>query len=152
MELIAPDTNTEKSLKEFYQPLAAMMFVVQTHIEAFSEAVAELYFQPKIADFSHLSEFDCRAGELGISLRENGRLSMEAVLAIAKELDASGIELKHSLQPAQWKLISEHNQKFSKKPIRTFEAALRHTKFVRQIRKRLCLACDRYASALKSAS
>jgi hypothetical protein len=148
VELVAPDKNNEKSLKEFYQPLAAMVFVVERHATAIAQAMSELYFPENAPNFEKLSEFDRKAGELVTSHWQSRGLSNIDLLVIAKELDAQGFGLRENLQPAQWKHVARHNQQRSRSPLKTFEAVAADRRLVRQIRLRLCLARARYQSAL----
>jgi hypothetical protein len=99
------------------------------------------------AEMGPLDLFDSSAGELVISKWTEKGLPLAELVEIAKQLDAKGFELKACLQPAQWKPISDHNQKFARKAIRTFEAAAQDKRFVRGIRKRLYLSRDRYRKA-----
>jgi len=92
-----------------------------------------------VPDRVQLSPFDELAGKLTLA-NWKGRLSKDAFLEIAKELDKAGFCLKDELQPAQWTVIAQHNQKYSKNAIRTFDQAARNPRFTRYIRKRLYIA------------
>jgi hypothetical protein len=102
--------------------------------------------EPKVA-LTHLLSFDRFAGELVHSSWTNGRLPKGSLMAIARELDAMKFKLSDCLQPAQWAPIAKYNQKHASNAIRTFEAAARHNKFGRHVRRRLYLARDRYRNA-----
>lgn len=93
-----------------------------------------------------LSRFDELAGKLFVDRRKDGRLSKESLMVIAKELDAAGFLLREQLQPAQWKPISEHNQKHARHAIKSFKDACQPL-FVRSVRRRLYVARDRYLDA-----
>lgn len=93
-----------------------------------------------------LSRFDEVAGKLYVHRSKDGRLSKDLLMAIAGKLDASGFALSE-LQPAQWRPISEHNQKNSRRAIKTFEQACRHRVGVRSVRRRLYVARERYTAA-----
>jgi len=99
------------------------------------------------AELGQLDSFDRFAGELVALKSKQNRLYADDLLIIAKQVDASGSGLKQCLQPAQWKPIAEHNQKFARNAIRTFEAAASNAKFTRSIRRRLYVARDRYEKA-----
>jgi hypothetical protein len=98
-----------------------------------------------------LSEFNRRAGELMRVHFLQGKLSMEGLTAIAAALDTAGFNLKDNLQPAQWKPLMIHNQKFSRAAIRTFSAAINNKKFVHSIRRRLYRARDRFEKSYRAA-
>jgi len=98
-----------------------------------------------------LSDFDRIAGPLFIEHWKNDELSASSLESIASTLDAEGFQLKDNLQPAQWKPISEYNQKHSRVAIRTFAGAVRRPQFARSVRRRLYLARDRYKKALRPA-
>jgi hypothetical protein len=102
--------------------------------------------KPKV-DLAPLLPFDRFAGALVHSSWTNGRLPKGSLMAIAQQLDTEKFKLRDCLQPAQWVPISKCNQKYASKAIQTFEAAARHHIFVRQIRRRLYLARDRYRRA-----
>jgi len=99
------------------------------------------------AEVGPLKDFDRFAGELVAATWAEGHLAEQDFIAIAKQLDEKGFVLKACLQPAQWKLIAEHNQKYARGAIKTFEAAAIHPRFSRAIRRRLYLARDRYLNA-----
>jgi hypothetical protein len=99
------------------------------------------------AELGPLDPFDHFAGELVALKWKQNRLSADDFLDIAKQVDARGFELKQCLQPAQWKPIAEHNQKFARNAVRTFEVAASNAKFTRNIRRRLYVARDRYEKA-----
>jgi hypothetical protein len=96
------------------------------------------------AELGPLDPFDRFVGELVALKWKQNRLCTDDFLEITKQVDAKGFELKPCLQPAQWKLIAEYNQKFARNAIRTFEAAASNAKFTRSIRRRLYVARDRY--------
>lgn len=104
-----------------------------------------------VSELGPLSEFDRIAGPLVVEHWKDAGLSASSLGFIASRLDAEGIQLRISLQPAQWKLISEHNMKFSRSPIKTFADAVQRPQFVRNVRRRLYLARDRYKKALRPA-
>jgi hypothetical protein len=95
-----------------------------------------------------LSPMDELAGRLMTKAWKNSGLHEEALLSIAHELDNEGFSLKDELQPAQWKQIAEHNQKWSRKAITTFGEAVRNPRFVRHIRRRLYVARNKYSGTL----
>jgi hypothetical protein len=100
---------------------------------------------------AQISNFNKLTGELCVSKEKNGKLSADAVLAIAKAIDESKFTLDKELQPAQWKPIAEYNRKYSKRAIKTFEQATTNTKFVRCVRRRLYAARDKYRKAFPAA-
>jgi len=91
-----------------------------------------------------LSKFDREAGELMRKRFVKGKLSFPALVEIAAKLDAAGYGLKKNLQPAHWELIREHNQRYTRSPVRTFSQAIKDKRFVRGVRKRLYYARDRF--------
>jgi hypothetical protein len=93
-----------------------------------------------------LSRFDQLAGKLYVDKSKNGALSKEALMAIATELDTAQFSLKEELQRGQWKAIALHNQKYSRRPIKTFKKACEGI-FARSVRRRLYVARDRYLKA-----
>jgi hypothetical protein len=95
-----------------------------------------------------LSEFDELAGKLYVDMSKDGKLSKDLLKMIAKKLDTAGFTLKKQLQPAQWTPIATYNQKYARKPIKTFEQACQHRLSVRSIRKRLYVARERYTAAI----
>lgn len=95
-------------------------------------------------DESQLSEFDRVAGKLVYDGTQNGRLSADTIRQIADDLDEARFTLAENLQPAQWKPIANHNQKFAKKAIKTFAAAVSNPRLVYYIRRRLYVARERY--------
>jgi hypothetical protein len=103
------------------------------------------------AELGPLSDFDRIAGALVVERLKNGKLSTTSLESIASKLDAEGFQLKRDLQPAQWKPISEYNQKHSRTPIKSFCAVVRRPQFVRILRRRLYVARDRYKKALRPA-
>lgn len=100
-------------------------------------------------DESQLSEFDRKAGKLVCDGTQNRKLSPDVVRQIAANLDAAGFVLSDNLQPAQWQPIANHNQKFAKKAIKTFAAAVSHPRLAYYIRRRLYVARDRYQKVHK---
>lgn len=102
--------------------------------------------KPKV-DLARLLQFDRFAGALVHSSWTNGRLPKCSLMAIAQQLDMEKFKLRDCLQPAQWVPIAEYNEKHASNAILTFDAAARHSIFVRQIRRRLYLARDRYLKA-----
>lgn len=93
-----------------------------------------------------LSRFDEFAGKLYVDGSNTSELPKKLLMAIAKKLDVAEFTLRE-LQPAQWKPISEYNQRNSGQAIKTFEKACLHRRFIRSIRKRLYVARDRYMKA-----
>lgn len=81
-----------------------------------------------------LSKFDALAGGL---YHAKGELTVDNLLDIAKELDSAGFALKDQLQPKFWNEIAQHNMKFPKKSVKTFEQAASDRRFVRGVKKRL---------------
>jgi hypothetical protein len=96
-----------------------------------------------------LSSFDRIAGAIYVSRSSNGRLSQSDLEHIATALDEAGETLKENLQPKQWDAIAFHNQKHSRRPIKTFAAAIEDPDFARSVRRRLYVARDAYEAALK---
>lgn len=94
-----------------------------------------------------LSEFDRLAGRLMANSSANGKLSVEGLRYIAATLDTAGFALKGHLQPTQWKMIAEFNQKYSKAAVKTFTKAVERPQSARFIRRRLYVAHDRYLEA-----
>lgn len=94
-----------------------------------------------------LCPFDVLAGKFCVDRWNNGRLSKQDLMVIAKELDAAGFLLREQLQPAQWKLIAEYNQRNPRRPIKTFEKASLHRRFVRAVRRRMYVARKKYVAA-----
>lgn len=94
-----------------------------------------------------LSEFDLLAGRFMAGNSAKSKLSEEALKDIAATLDTEGFPLKDHLQPSQWKLIAEFNQKYSKAAVKTFTKAVERSQFVRSIRRRLYVAHHRYLEA-----
>jgi hypothetical protein len=88
----------------------------------------------------HLSAFDELAGKLTLANWKDDGLSRDAFLEVAKELDKAGFRLKDELQPKPWKAIAQHNQKYSKNAIKSFEQAARNPRFARSVRRRLYIA------------
>jgi hypothetical protein len=103
------------------------------------------------SEMGPLSDFDRIAGPLVLEHMTGDKLSASALASIAAKLDAEGFQLKQNLQPAQWKPISDYNQKYSKLAIKTFSDAVGRPQFVRSVRRRLYLARDRYKKALRPA-
>jgi hypothetical protein len=103
------------------------------------------------SELGPLSDFDRIAGPLVIEHTKGQKLSASAVAAIAVKLDREGFQLKQNLQLAQWKPISDYNQKHSRVAIKTFVEAVGRPQFVRSVRRRLYLARDRYNKALRPA-
>jgi hypothetical protein len=99
-----------------------------------------------------LSEFDRKAGKLTCERTVNGKLSAEAIVEVAAQLDAAGFILRENLQPAQWKPIAAFNQKYAKSAVKSFTAAASHSKFNRAVRRRLYTARDRYEAPYKLSS
>jgi hypothetical protein len=100
---------------------------------------------------AQLSRFDEVAGKLYVDGSTDGKLLGKPLMAIARALDAAGFSLKE-LQPAQWAVISQHNQKQARQAVKSFEQACRHPRLVRSIRKRLYVARNRYSKAYPSAA
>jgi hypothetical protein len=106
-----------------------------------------------------LNYFDSFAGELCIRHWKDG-LSEENLKFITEALDAKAAEMKwkflDSFEPAARKKIAEYNKKDSGRPIKTFEQAAAHPRFVRLVRQRLYRARERFlrvqASGLSSIS
>jgi hypothetical protein len=90
------------------------------------------------------SGFNQLAGSLFSQEESAGRLSQSALTEISRQLDAAGYQLKENLQPAHWRQIAAHNQKFSRQAIRTFESAAAHPLSTHFVRKRLYVARDAY--------
>jgi hypothetical protein len=103
------------------------------------------------SEIGPLSDFDRIAGPLVLEHMKGDKLSASALASIAAKLDAERFQLKQNLQPAQWKPISDYNQKYSKLAIKTFGDAVGRPQFVRSVRRRLYLARDRYKKALRPA-
>ena len=103
------------------------------------------------SEIGPLSDFDRIAGPLVLEHMKGDKLSASALVSIAAKLDAERFQLKQNLQPAQWKPISDYNQKYSKLAIKTFGDAVGRPQFVRSVRRRLYLARDRYKKALRPA-
>jgi hypothetical protein len=66
------------------------------------------------SEMGPLSDFDRIAGPIVLEHMKGDKLSASALASIAAKLDAEGFQLKQNLQPAQWKPISDYNQKYSK--------------------------------------
>lgn len=90
-----------------------------------------------------MSLFDKFAGERYVNGSEDGKLSKELLMRIAKALDKAGFSLKE-LQPAQRKPITEHNRKYVKAAIKTFVQAAGNSRFHRCVSRRLYVARTRY--------
>ena len=91
-----------------------------------------------------ISRFDEFAGKLIVGgMATEGSLSKTLLLSIARQLDRANFPL-NNLQPAQRKIINEHNRKFSRVAVKTFQAACDHQRFAYLIRRRLYVARDRY--------
>jgi hypothetical protein len=103
-----------------------------------------LNFKVLPPDVPELSAFDQLAGRLTVENWLNGRLENAAVLTIADALDDAGFRLRDELQPAQWKAIADHNQKFSRDAVTTFRGIASRSIFVRSIKKRLYTARERF--------
>ena len=98
-----------------------------------------------------LSDFDRIAGPLVIEHTKGDKLSgFGRGVDCNQKLDR-GFSTKENLQPAQWKPISDYNQRHSKLAIKTFVEAVGRPQFVRSVRRRLYLARDRYKKALRPA-
>jgi hypothetical protein len=95
-----------------------------------------------------LSEFDKFAGKLYFDGSKDCKLSEELLREIARALDEAGFTLKEELQPAQWKPISEYNQKHARLAVKSFAQACGLGRFVRSVRKRLYVARARYKTAI----
>lgn len=94
-----------------------------------------------------LTPFEALAGRLFADRSVNGRVSKGDLTEILRTIDREQFSLKGELSPDQWKDISFQNQKNSRHPIRSFEAAFQ--KFPRIIRKVLYRARDRYRNAIE---
>ncbi|MGA3316782.1 MAG: hypothetical protein ABSC64_10135 [Candidatus Korobacteraceae bacterium] len=92
-----------------------------------------------------LTPFERLAGRLFQGAMVQNRVSDQAVLSIARQLDDVGFELKPHLQPADWGKIAQYNQKYARKAIRTFEQAIQY--HPRGIRRCLSDAKRRYEKA-----
>jgi hypothetical protein len=103
------------------------------------------------SELGPLPDFDRIAGPLVLEHMKGDKLSASALALIAAKLDEEGFLLKENLQPAQWKPISDYNQRHSKLAIKTFVDAVGRPLFVRGVRRRLYLARDRYKKALRPA-
>ena len=103
------------------------------------------------SELGPLSEFDRIAGALVIEHSRDGKLSVEALELIAARLDEKGFQLNGNLQKAQWKPISEYNQKHARTPIKSFASAVKRDQFVHNVRRRLYVARDRYKKAIRPA-
>jgi hypothetical protein len=101
------------------------------------------------SELGPLASFDRIAGQLVIEHWKDDGLPQSNLQLIASRLDGEGFQLKEYLQPAQWKPISEYNQKHSRSPVRTFGDAVQRPQFVRSVRRRLYVARDRYKKALR---
>jgi hypothetical protein len=99
---------------------------------------------------ARLSGFDELAGKLYVEMSQDGKLSKEILTVIAQRLDLAEFTLKEQLQPAQWKAIARHNQKYAREAIKTFARACQHRISKHSIRKRLYVARDRYMAANSS--
>jgi len=95
---------------------------------------------------TNLSRFDEFAGKLCVDKWKDGKLSKKSLMEITKKLDGAGFTLKE-LQPAQLRPISNHNQRNSRNPIKTFMTACLHGTYVRSVRRRLYVARERYMRA-----
>lgn len=93
---------------------------------------------------SRLSRFDQFAGKLVSDKMAQRKLSDEALREIARLLDEKDFDLVEELEPAQSKPIREFNQKYSRKAVKSFVAAVQHAQFRRGVRRRLYRARDRY--------
>jgi len=93
---------------------------------------------------SRLCEFDAFAGKLMDEHRKAKRISKDSLILIAKALDAKSFLLRDYLQPGYWKAIAEHNKSKPKQAIRTFSQAVQKDRFVRGVRKRLCVAREKF--------
>ena len=96
---------------------------------------------------SRLSKFDCFAGRLVVRNWVSGKLSKSALQEIAAELDSRRFPVLEQLQPAPRAEVAKYNQKYPKKAIKTFTAAIGHRDFVRDVRRRLYVARDLYRAA-----
>jgi hypothetical protein len=99
-----------------------------------------------------LSRFDKFAGKLYIDKWKHGKLSKVVLAVIAKKLDVARFTLKEELQPGQWNLIAEYNQRNPRQPIKTFEKACVHRMSSRAFRRRLYVARERYIKAISHVS
>lgn len=98
-------------------------------------------------DAVRLSPFDELAGRLTTTNWKDGKLSLDALHEIAHALDEAGFSLLDQLQPASRKRIAQHNQKYSKKAIKTFHQAVCDQRFVYAIRRRMYIARQKFESA-----
>lgn len=96
-----------------------------------------------------LSDFDRIVGPLSFQLQRNGRLSRDAILSIASELDAEGFRLGDQLQPKEWAEVVRSNLKRTGNLIKTFSSAAKHPIFARAVRRSIYRARDRYKEALR---
>lgn len=95
-----------------------------------------------------LTPLEALAGKLAVDRTINRRISANDVSEIAKILDQKQLALKESLTPAEWQVIVARNQKYSRRPIRTFEHVFReYPRFVRRV---LYRARDKYRTAMNS--
>lgn len=97
---------------------------------------------------TELTPLEAMAGKLFVDRTVNGRVSTKDVAEIAKILDQNKLSLKDSLTREEWQLIVARNQKFSRRPIRSFEQAFRE--YPRIVRRVLYRARDRYSTATNS--
>jgi hypothetical protein len=93
------------------------------------------------------NRFDELAGTLMIQHWKDGKVSKESLLEIATELDKNRFLPKKTLQPKEWALIAEHNQKFSRAAITTFLRAAKHKRFSHLVRRSLYRARHRKTTA-----
>jgi hypothetical protein len=102
-----------------------------------------------IVNFNHVlpDPFDELAGTLMVQHWKDGKVSKESLLEIATELDKNHFLLKTNLQPKEWAVIAEHNQKFSRAPITTFFQAAKDKRFSHLVRRSLYRARHKKARA-----
>jgi hypothetical protein len=150
----------ESLCEELTGPLLSRGGVVFGYVGKFLDELAEsfpdmywwisdvgLNFKVLPPDVPELSAFDQLAGGLTVENWANGKLLSDAVPAIADALDNAGFSVSDELQPAQWKAIAEHNQKYSRRAVKTFRDIVLKPTFVRFFKKRLYTARDRFLAA-----
>jgi hypothetical protein len=108
------------------------------------EVLSAKQLQCKI-NLKQLTPFETLAGRLFREAMIHNRVSDQALLSIARQLDGAGLRLKPHLKPADWRRIAQHNQKYARKAIRTFEQAIQY--HARAVRRCLSDAKRRYEKA-----
>jgi hypothetical protein len=97
-----------------------------------------------------LSKFESRVGKLMVNARRacpTKHLPKTEILKIAAVLDDEGFPLRDNLEREARRIAAEYNQHHPTVAIKTWKAAISHTKFRRSVRKRFSRAEEKYKRA-----